>query len=94
VKTQSPLFPQGLFYFKNNLVDYGIRIMFVSMKRNTHSYKCEDSVYNKAKRVAKKEGTNVANVIEDFLKLFGKGDFGYWKPVPESESLITNNKNK
>jgi len=44
-------------------------------KRNSHSYKCLDAVYNKArKRAIKEKKTPLATIIESFVVAFSKGE--------------------
>lgn len=41
-------------------------------KRNTRSYKVIDSIYFKAQKQAAKDGTTVANIIEDYITHYAK----------------------
>jgi len=43
------------------------------MKRNTHSYKTTDTVYDTAMKRADKEKKKLSNVIEDFVSLYASG---------------------
>jgi hypothetical protein len=45
----------------------------IAKKRKPRSYKCYDKNYNAAKKRAKKEGVKVANIIEDYLIVYGNG---------------------
>lgn len=42
-------------------------------KRKPRTYKIKDTQYRKAKRRAKSENTNVANVVEHTVEMYGEG---------------------
>lgn len=49
-------------------------------KRNIHTYKCLDAVYQKAKKRADKEGLKLATLIEVWIIAYGDKDAFYINP--------------